>query len=86
MDLSEATVVTLYLLPELNLKLRPKLFRELKPGTRVVSHDFDMGDWQPEKTVKLRIELGPGKLPAPYAYRDHKVYYWTIPPASGDGR
>ena len=47
LDLSPATVITLYLLPTLNLKLRPKLF-QLKPGTRIVSHDFDMGDWKPE--------------------------------------
>lgn len=46
-DISEATVVTLYLLTSLNTKLRPKLLRELKPGTRVVSHGFNMGDWEP---------------------------------------
>jgi SAM-dependent methyltransferase len=49
-DLHDATVVTLYLLNTLNLKLRPKLWKELKPGTRVVSHAFDMGDWKPEQT------------------------------------
>ena len=49
-DISEATVVTLYLLPSVNLELRPKLFNELDPGTRVVSHDFDMDDWEPEET------------------------------------
>ena len=48
-DVRKATVVMLYLLPEVNLKLRPKLWRELKPGTRVVSHAFDMGDWKPDK-------------------------------------
>jgi len=48
-DIRKATVVTLYLLPEVNLKLRPKLWRDLKPGTRVVSHAFDMGDWKPDK-------------------------------------
>jgi precorrin-6B methylase 2 len=48
-DIRKATVVTLYLLPEVNMKLRPKLWRELKPGTRVVSHSFDMGDWKPDK-------------------------------------
>jgi SAM-dependent methyltransferase len=63
-DFHEATVVTLYLLPRLNLKLRPRLLRELKPGTRVVSHDFDMGDWKPEKTVQVGSKT---------------VYYWTIP-------
>jgi tRNA G37 N-methylase Trm5 len=45
-DFREATVVTLYLLPDLNLKLRPRLLAELKPGTRIVSHQFDMGDWK----------------------------------------
>lgn len=50
-DFKEATVVTLYLLPEINMKLRPKLMSDLKPGTRIVSHAFDMGDWKPEKTV-----------------------------------
>jgi len=48
-DIRKATVVTLYLLPSVNMKLRPKLWRELKPGTRVVSHTFDMGDWKPDK-------------------------------------
>ena len=53
-DIREATVVTLYLLPEVNRRLKPKLKKELKPGTRVVSHDFGMGDdWPPERTVKL---------------------------------
>ena len=63
-DLSEATVVTLYLLPSLNVKLMPKLMKELKPGTRVVSHAFDMGDWKPEKEIDVE---------------GRKVYYWTIP-------
>ncbi len=67
-DLSQASVVTLYLLPDLNLKLRPKLFKELKPGTRVVSHDFDMGDWKPERTEKIDV-----------GGREHTVYYWVIP-------
>jgi SAM-dependent methyltransferase len=53
-DLTEATVVTLYLLPELNRRLKPKLFAELQPGARVVSHDFDMGrDWPADKYAKL---------------------------------
>jgi ribosomal protein L11 methylase PrmA len=63
-DLSKATVVTLYLLPSLNVKLMPKLMKELRPGTRIVSHAFDMGDWKPEK--ELDVE-------------GRKVYYWTIP-------
>jgi len=66
-DLKDATVVTLYLLPQVNLKLRPKLLRELKPGTRVVSHSFDMGDWKPQKTVEV-----------PYG-RNHTIYLWVIP-------
>ncbi len=63
MDLSDATVVTLYLLPDLNLRLRPKLLA-LRPGTRIVSHAFDMGDWQPS-TVR-HVD---GKT----------VYFWTVP-------
>lgn len=63
-DLKEASVVTLYLLPEVNLRLRPKLLRELKPGTRVVSHAFDMGDWKPEQTVQVE---------------GRTIYYWVIP-------
>lgn len=63
-DISEATVVTLYLLPSLNLKLMPKLMKELRPGTRIVSHAFDMGDWKPEQTLNVN---------------GRTVYYWTIP-------
>jgi precorrin-6B methylase 2 len=63
-DLSEATVVTLYLLPRLNLRLLPKLLKELKPGTRIVSHAFDMGSWKPERTLKVE---------------GRDVYFWTIP-------
>ena len=63
-DISEATVVTLYLLPSLNVKLMPKLMKELKPGTRIVSHAFDMGDWKPEKELDVN---------------GRKVYFWTIP-------
>lgn len=51
-DLSNADVVTLYLLPSVNMKLRPSLMK-LKPGTRIVSHAFDMGDWKPEKTINV---------------------------------
>jgi tRNA G37 N-methylase Trm5 len=63
-DIHEATVVTMYLLPSVNLKLRPKLFKELKPGTRIISHDFDMGDWKPEKRVEVD---------------NHRIFTWTIP-------
>lgn len=52
-DLRDATVVTLFLLPDVNLKLRPKLLKELKPGTRIVSHSFDMGDWKPVQTRQV---------------------------------
>ncbi len=52
-EIKDATVVTLYLLPEVNLRLRPKLLKELKVGTRIVSHSFDMGEWRPEKTVEM---------------------------------
>lgn len=68
-DIKEATVVTLYLLPDVNLRLRPKLLSELKPGTRVVSHNYDMGDWVPEQSKRMEIHGS-----------DHFVYFWTIPP------
>jgi SAM-dependent methyltransferase len=67
-DISEATVVTLYLLTDLNLKLRPKLMKDLNPGTRVVSHAFNMGDWKPEKQASIRGTT---------------VYLWRIPPRAG---
>ena len=51
-DLSQATVITMYLLPEVNLQLRPRL-QKLKPGTRIVSHDWDMGDWKPDRTITV---------------------------------
>jgi SAM-dependent methyltransferase len=63
-DISEATVVSLYLLTRLNEKLKPKLLKELKPGTRVVSHAFDMGDWKPEATASVSAST---------------VYLWRIP-------
>jgi SAM-dependent methyltransferase len=64
-DFSEATVVTLYLLPRINLQLRPKLLAELRPGTRIVSHGFDMGDWQPDRVVVMGTST---------------LYLWTVPP------
>jgi len=63
LDLSRASVVTMYLLPDINLKLRPKLFQMLKPGTRVVSHAFPMGDWKPDRLVMVQ----------------RNIYFWTIP-------
>jgi cyclopropane fatty-acyl-phospholipid synthase-like methyltransferase len=70
-DVREATVVTLYLLPSVNLRLRPKLQEQLKPGARIVSHSFDMGDWKPDKEVE---------------YNGRKLYLWIIKPASGNAR
>ncbi len=52
-DFSKATVLTLYLLPDVNLKLMPKILSEMKPGSRVVSHAFDMGDWKPDKEISV---------------------------------
>ena len=57
-DVSDATVVTLYLLSSSNLKLRPALTRQLKPGSRIVSHAFGMGDWEPEKSVDYQDANG----------------------------
>ncbi len=68
-DFSEATVVALYLFPELNAKLLPKFRAELKPGTRVVSHQFLIGDWKP-----LRGET------AWSGFMDHQIFLWVVPP------
>ncbi|MCS6953452.1 MAG: class I SAM-dependent methyltransferase [Bryobacterales bacterium] len=62
-DIQEATVVTLYLLSSVNLKLRPKLIKELRPGARVVSNTFDMGDWKPDREIEVN---------------GRRVYLWTI--------
>ena len=64
-EMGNATVVMLYLWPEVNLKLRPKLFHELKPGTRVVSHSHDMGSWEPDQSIT--------------ASNGHRVHLWVIP-------
>ena len=68
-DFSEATVVTLFLYPDVNLRLRPKLLAELEPGTRVVSYWHDMGDWKPE-----RIDSAPRA----------SIYLWRIPERAGE--
>ncbi len=68
--IAEATVVTMYLLPRVNLELRPRLLAELRPGTRVVSHDFDMGEWKPDLRATVRGAAG-------------VAYYWVIPAQSG---
>ena len=67
-SLREATVVTLFLYPDVNLRLRPKLLRELRPGTRVVSHAFDMGDWEPTRTATVNSS---------------KVFLWIVPERVG---
>jgi SAM-dependent methyltransferase len=63
-DIKAATVVTLYLLPNVNLRLRPKLLKDLKPGTRIVSHSFDMGEWKPDKEEVIE---------------GRHIYLWTVP-------
>lgn len=63
-DLSGASVVTMYLLPDVNLKLRPHILSQMKPGSRVVSHAFDMGDWKPDKTERVD---------------GRTIYFWTVP-------
>jgi SAM-dependent methyltransferase len=77
-DIGEATVVALYLSADLNLKLRPKLFQELKPGTRILSHEFSMGDWKPDyigKTGRVKIFYNPQN---PQETETH-YYFWIIP-------
>jgi ribosomal protein L11 methylase PrmA len=66
-DLNDATVVMLFLSPDFNLKLRPRL-QALKSGTRIVSHWHDMGDWKPQKALRI-----------PRGWREHAVYFWAIP-------
>jgi hypothetical protein len=65
--------VTLYLGPEVNLRLRPKLLADLKPGTRIVSHNYDMGDWKPDKAIRVDFPFG----------SSHTVYFWVVPARSG---
>lgn len=68
-DFKDATIVTMYLLTSVNRRLRPKLLAELKPGTRLVSHSFDMGDWKPDKTSLVKT-----------SYDDQRaVYFWVVP-------
>lgn len=67
-DISRADVVMLFLWPGVNMKLRPKLLQELKPGTRIVSHYHDLGDWKPERTERVTVEG-----------RNHPIYLWTVP-------
>ena len=67
-DLTPATVVTLYLLPRVNRRLRPRLLKQLRPGSRVVSHEFDMGDWNPVRVEQVKDSTG----------TDHPIYLWRI--------
>lgn len=72
-DLSPASVITMYLLPEVNLQLRPHLLR-MAPGTRIVSHDWDMGDWKPDRTVKVDVpdkKVGLEKF--------SRIHLWRVP-------
>ena len=74
-DIHDATVVTLFLLPTVNLRLRPKLLQELKPGTRIVSNTFDMGDWKADKEQTLNGD-GPGS--DDYGL-SQKFFLWIVP-------
>jgi hypothetical protein len=73
-DIHEATVVTLFLLSSVNLKLRPKLLKDLEPGTRIVSNTFDMGDWKPEKEITV------GDPEREFYSLSRKLFLWTVPP------
>lgn len=80
-DISRATVITMYLFPQVNMRLRPRLLKELKPGTRIVSHEFDMDSWQPDAKVTLAV---PDK---PYGAPSSDVFLWIVPAdASGKWR
>ena len=70
-------MVTLFLLPEINLKLRPKLLRDLKPGTRIVSNTFDMGDWKPDKETTVGDPADPD---FPFS---HTLLLWNVPARAG---
>jgi SAM-dependent methyltransferase len=67
-DLSPASVLTMYLLPEVNLMIRPNIWKQMKAGSRVVSHDFDMGDWKPLKTEHIKDG----------STWDHTLYLWHV--------
>jgi SAM-dependent methyltransferase len=69
-DLREATVVTLYLYPAMNRKLAPRLLAELRPGARIVSHEYGIGDWPPDRTEEMIVNGA-----------RHVIHFWTVPPA-----
>jgi len=73
-DLSQATVLTLYLLPEVNIGLRPRILEQLRPGARVVSHDWDMGDWEPD--AKLEVDAPDKEVGA---NQKSMIYLWVVP-------
>ena len=73
-DISEASVLTMYLLPEVNLQLRPRILAQLRPGSRVVSHDWDMGEWRPDATAQLE-GLAKPVMPT----QKSRVYLWIVP-------
>lgn len=73
-DFSEASVIATYLLPSINEDLRPVILNESQPGTRVVSHSFDMGDWEPDETVEIEVEE---------TGRTHTVFFWIVPAQVG---
>jgi hypothetical protein len=73
-DISEANVLTLYLLPDVNLKLRPKILAELAAGARVVSHDYDMGDWKPDAQETVAAPTKSVGL-----HKESTVYLWIVP-------
>jgi hypothetical protein len=74
-DLSRATVLTLYLLPGMMERLRPKLLKELRPGTRIVSHDFDFGEWKPDRSIDVQT---PEKYDISGSWSS-TVHLWTVP-------
>ena len=70
--IADATVITMYLLPDVNLRLRPKLLAELRPGTRIVSHNYDLGDWQPLQRKEMDV-----------TGINHTLFLWVVPPRAG---
>ncbi len=81
-DFTRANVITMYLLSSVNLRLRPRLLEELEPGTRVVSHDFDMGEWKPDEHLRVDnadFKLGEWEIDNPIAVDNHDIYFWIVP-------